>query len=238
MSTLNRLFSESSNLAEYAERYASYISELMRRLDLPAIERVGRLLEEARDGGHTIFLIGNGGSAATASHFANDLALGPRVFGAESYRAISLADNTALMTAAGNDLGYETIFLEQLKTLLHQRDLVIAISASGNSPSVLKAVEYANELGAITIGLTGFDGGQLRHIVSEYLHVATPKGDYGPVEDLHLMLNHLITSYLVRLGCEKKSNRTLLYSAKRSAHALEPVSVQAGHVQRARSQIR
>jgi len=226
MSTLNRIFTESSSLADYAERYAAYVSDLMARLDFAAIERVGGRLEAARRAGRTIFLIGNGGSAATASHFANDLALGPRVYGARAYRAISLTDNCALLTAAGNDLGYETIFLEQLKTLLQPKDVVIAISASGNSPNVLRAIEYANQRGAITIGLTGFDGGTLRQIVTEHLHVSTPHGDYGPVEDLHLILNHLITSYLVRLGSEKTNVRDVMV-VKPPARALGPVAVRA-----------
>ncbi len=155
--------------------------------------------------------MGNGGSAATAAHFANDLSLGPRVFGGKAYRAISLTDNTALMTAAANDLGYDSVFVEQLKTLLGTGDVVIAISASGDSPNVIRAVEYANEAGAVTIGLTGFDGGRLREIVNEHVHIATPKGDYGPVEDLHLILNHLITSYLARLTAER-NNREALFA--------------------------
>lgn len=199
MSTLDRMFSESSNLAEYAQRYAAYIADLLRGLDLGAVERVGQLLETARRADATIFLIGNGGSAATASHFATDLSLGPRKVGGLPYRAISLADNASLLTAAGNDLGYETVFLEQLKTLLRPGDVVIAISASGNSPNVVSAVDFANSTGAITIALTGFDGGTLGAMATEHLHVATPRSDYGPVEDVHLVLNHLISSYLVRL---------------------------------------
>jgi D-sedoheptulose 7-phosphate isomerase len=226
MSTLNRLFSESDSLADYAGRYAAYIAALLERLDYAAIERVGRLLEEARFHGRTIFLVGNGGSAATASHAACDLSLGPRVFGGKAYRAISLADNNALLTAAGNDIGYDAVFSEQLRTLLKPGDIVLAISASGNSPNIVKAVEYANQTGAVTIGLTGFDGGRLGEIVHEQIHVRTPQGDYGPVEDLHLVLNHLITSYLVRLTREENDRERMLVlqpserlNASRSAKA-------------------
>jgi D-sedoheptulose 7-phosphate isomerase len=91
--------------------------------------------------GRTVFLIGNGGSAATASHFANDLSIGPRKLGAQAYRVISLSDNTAVLTGAGNDLGYDTVFLEQLRTLLDAGEVIIAISASGNWPNILKAIE-------------------------------------------------------------------------------------------------
>jgi len=226
MSTLNRLFTESNSLAEYAGRYAAYITDLLDQLDYAAIDRVGRLLEDARHRGRTIFIVGNGGSAATASHFACDLSLGPRVFGGKAYRAISLADNNALITAAGNDLGYETVFSEQLKTLLTPGDVVLAISASGNSPNVVKAVEYANHAGAMTIGLTGFDGGRLRHIAREHIHIPTPKGDYGPVEDLHLMLNHLISSYLVRLTKEENEGQ-LVFALNRTRRLDESVAARA-----------
>ena len=183
----------------------------------------GGLLEAARLQGRTIFIVGNGGSAATASHFACDLALGPRSSGGKAYRAISLGDNNALITAAGNDLGYETVFSEQLKTLLAPDDLVLAISASGNSPNIIEAVEYANHIGAMTIGLTGFDGGRLRHIAAEHIHISTPKGDYGPVEDLHLVVNHLISSYLVRLTREETESE-LTFALDRSSHLEESVS--------------
>jgi D-sedoheptulose 7-phosphate isomerase len=226
MSTLDRLFIESSSLADFAGRYTDYIAELLNCLDWDAIDRVGRILENARHLGRTIFLIGNGGSAATASHFANDLSIGPRKLGAQAYRAISLSDNTAVLTAAGNDLGYDTVFVEQLRTLLDAGDVVIAISASGNSPNILKAVEYANQLGAVTIGFTGFDGGALGSMVSEHVNVATPNGDYGPVEDLHLMLNHLISSYLVRLTCEN-SRSALPYVKKRPAIVRAPAVLRA-----------
>jgi D-sedoheptulose 7-phosphate isomerase len=223
MSTLNRLFRESHSLADYAGRYAAYIAELLDQLDCAAIDRVGHLLEAARIQGRTIFIVGNGGSAATASHFACDLALGPRGFGGKAYRAISLADNNALLTAAGNDLGYETVFSEQLKTLLAPDDVVLAISASGNSPNIVEAVEYANRIGAVTIGLTGFDGGRLRHVAREHIHISTPKGDYGPVEDLHLMVNHLISSYLVRLTREENESE-LMFALNRSGRLEESVS--------------
>ena len=220
MSTLDRLFTESNSLADYAGRYASYIAALLDQLDYAAIDRVGSLFEAARLQRRTIFIVGNGGSASTASHFACDLALGPRSFGGKAYRVISLADNNAVLTAAGNDFGYETVFSEQLKTLLSPGDVVLAISASGNSPNIIDAVEYANRVGATTIGLTGFDGGRLRHIAREHIHIPTPKGDYGPVEDLHLMVNHLISSYLVRLTREETDGE-LVYALNRSGR-LEP----------------
>ena len=199
MSTLDRLFNESTGLADYASRYAKYLADLLAQLDCESIERVGLVFEDARRNGRMIFVIGNGGSASTASHFANDFAFGTRKAGGKAYRMLSLTDNVAFMTAAGNDVGYDLVFVEQLKTLMNPGDVLVAISASGNSPNVVAAVEYANNHGGITVGLTGFDGGQLRDLADVGVHIATPQGDYGPVEDLHLVLDHLVSSYLVRL---------------------------------------
>lgn len=209
MSTLDRLFGDSNGLAEYAGRYALYLGKLLADLDCDAIARVGEILETARRANRTIFVLGNGGSAATASHFANDLGLGPRVSGGSAFRAISLTDNVAFLTAAANDISFESVFSEQLKTFMQAGDIVIAISASGNSPNVLKAVEYATKRGAFTIGLTGFDGGKLRKIAHENIHINTPHGDYGPVEDIHLILGHLVASYLARLTAGAPQKRRL-----------------------------
>src|SRR5204863_6152943 len=132
----------------------------------------------------------------------------------------------ALVSAAANDLGYESVFSEQLKTLLVSGDVVLAISASGNSPNVIRAVEYANHRGATTIGLTGFDGGRLRQVVREHIHIPTPKGDYGPVEDLHLVLNHLISSYLVRLTKEQDEGQ-MVFALNRSRRLDASVSTEA-----------
>lgn len=205
MSTLDRLYTESTGLADYARRYARYLSDLLGRLDCEAIDRVGRVLENAREDGRTIFVIGNGGSASTASHFANDFGFGARKAGGKAYRMISLSDNVAFLTAAGNDVGYDLVFVEQLKTLMQPGDVVIAISASGNSPNIVAAIEYANENGGVTVGLSGFDGGRLKQLADVCVHVTTPHGDYGPVEDIHLILDHLISSYLVRLTTQQEA---------------------------------
>jgi D-sedoheptulose 7-phosphate isomerase len=220
MSTLDRLFCESTGLADYARKYARYLSTLLAELDYEAIERVGNAFETARRSGRTIFLLGNGGSAATASHFANDLGLGPRIFGGKAYRAISLADNMAFVTATGNDVGYDMIFVEQLKTLMSPGDVVVGISASGNSPNVVRAMEYAKAHGAVTIGFAGFDGGELVNIVDEAVHVATPHGDYGPVEDVHMMLDHLVTTFLARLTKAKATAKAVASSNERGTAAV------------------
>jgi D-sedoheptulose 7-phosphate isomerase len=226
MSTLDRLFTESSSLADFAGRYTDYIARAAHLSGLgrnrPCRTDSGkRSASRPDDLSHRQWR-----ERRPASHFANDLSIGPRKLGTQAYRAISLSDNNTVLTAAGNDLGYDTVFVEQLRTLLDAGDVVIAISASGNSPNILKAVEYANQLGAVTIGFTGFDGGALGSMVSEHVNVATPKGDYGPVEDLHLMLNHLIWPYLVRLTCEN-SRSELPYVKKRPAIVRAPAVLRA-----------
>lgn len=194
--TIGRKPGDVLDATHFASSYLARIRQLLDRVDLREVDRAIALLEQARTRGATIFIIGNGGSASTASHFATDLSFGVRKQGGPAYRALSLTDNAALITAAANDLGYDTVFVEQLKSLMVAGDLVVAISASGNSPNVVRAVEYARSHGAETIGFTGFDGGRLRQIVTRAVHVDAPVGEYGPVEDLHLILEHLMTAFL------------------------------------------
>lgn len=144
--------------------------------------------------------MGNGGSAATASHFACDLAKGTTMDNPsmrKRFKVTALTDNVPLLTAWANDIDYENMFVEQLKNLLEEGDLVIAISGSGNSKNVLKAVEYANTRAAKTVGLTGFEGGRLKDMVKECLIV--PSNSIERIEDVHLILEHLLCSYLRKL---------------------------------------
>ena len=183
--------------AAYAAAYLRYVGELAATLDPDAIAAFIRLLEDARRGGHTVFFIGNGGSAATASHFANDIAIGTRTGDNRPFRAVSLTDNVAVMTAIANDEGYQNLFVDQLKVHMRDGDALVAISASGNSPNVIAAIDYAKSRGATVVGLSGFDGGRLRDVADISIHVDTAKGEYGPVEDLHMVVDHLVGSYLM-----------------------------------------
>ena len=202
MNNVEKVFSESGSCAAYAKGYLSYLAGLFSRADLDAVARFADLLEEARAAGRQIFFLGNGGSAATSSHFANDLGKGARVEGNAPFRAISLTDNVSLITAFANDEGYERVFVAQLEALLREGDVVVGISASGNSPNIVRALEYANAHGAHTVAITGFDGGRMRAVAGLPVHLETPKGEYGPVEDFHMILDHLVTSYL-RMRAEK-----------------------------------
>ena len=185
--------------AEYARGYLRYLASCFDSIDCDAVGRFVELLIDARRAGRAVFFIGNGGSAATASHFANDIGIGTRTGGKQPFRAISLTDNVAVMTALANDEGYDRVFVDQLKVQMRDGDSLVAISASGNSPNVIAAVEYAKSRDATVVGLTGFDGGALRRMSDIALHVDTAKGEYGPVEDVHMIFDHLIGSYLMAL---------------------------------------
>ncbi|MBE0409074.1 MAG: SIS domain-containing protein [Anaerolineales bacterium] len=174
-----------------------YISELqvtLQHLPQERIHQVIDILAERRMKGRQIFIMGNGGSASTASHFVCDLAKNTRKDGLLPFRVIGLSDNMPLITAYANDEGYDNVFAQQLANLVRVDDVVIAISASGNSPNVLRAIEYANQIGATTIGFTGFDGGILGSIVDIHVHV--PSNCIEHVEDIHLVLEHLICKTL------------------------------------------
>ncbi len=196
MRGLMQRFQESASKRDFARHYLDYLATLMAKLDCGVIERIIETFLAAGERGSTIHFLGNGGSAATAAHFANDIGFGTRAAGHPPFRVRSLADNLAVVTALGNDEGFSEIFVRQLEGVLRPEDVVVALSVSGNSPNVVRAVEYAREVGAVTIGCTGFDGGKLRGLVDIDLHVPTPKGEYGPVEDIFQVLDHLVYTYL------------------------------------------
>lgn len=159
MNNVERMIAEAEGVADFARRYVKYLGALLAELDVEAVAKFAKILEEARENGRTVFLVGNGGSAATASHWANDLLLGTRSPGVRPLRAVSLTDNVPVLTAIGNDREYADIFVGQLEGLFQEGDILVAVSASGNSPNVVRAVEFANKHGGTTVGLLGFDGG-------------------------------------------------------------------------------
>lgn len=174
-----------------------YIEELKHTLaDLPEdrIEQVVQILHEARLNNQQVFIMGNGGSASTASHFVCDLGKNTRVQGVPNFRVMSLTDNMALFSALANDEGYDKAFMQQLASHIQPGDVVIGISTSGNSPNVVNAIELANSTPAKTIGFTGFESGKLGGMVDVDLHV--PSHLIEHVEDIHLVLEHLICKEL------------------------------------------
>jgi D-sedoheptulose 7-phosphate isomerase len=196
MNNIDRFFS--CDPVAFAKSYIDYLTQILNGIDSSEIGRFVTTLLDARDRGATIFFIGNGGSAATASHFANDLAIGTNSY-EKPFRVISLTDNQAIITAIGNDFGYQDIFVRQLRILGKAGDVVVAISASGNSPNLLSTFEYAKSTGIKTVAITAFDGGKMKMVADEGIHVPTAPKEYGPAEDAHMMLDHLVGAYLMRL---------------------------------------
>ena len=178
----------------FSNNYLEYLTELISQLNREAIGDFADLLLQSRDSGATTFFLGNGGSASTATHFVNDVSLGSRQF-KKPFRAISLCDNQAVITAIANDDGYENIFLQQLQTLSRPGDTIVCISASGNSKNLIKAIEFAKENNLYVVGLTAFDGGYLKENCDLNIHVPTKIGEYGPAEDLHMVICGLVGSY-------------------------------------------
>jgi D-sedoheptulose 7-phosphate isomerase len=188
-----------STTAEYLARLAN----LLDRVPHETIAEVVSRLLAARASGRRVYVMGNGGSSATATHLVCDLVKTASVPGLRPLRAYALADNTALLTAWANDTAYDRIFAEQLDSLIDPGDLVIAISASGNSPNIVAGLESALARGADTVALVGFDGGAAARLAEITIHI--PAHDYGLVEDSHSAIGHAITAAV---------NRALLESAQ------------------------
>jgi D-sedoheptulose 7-phosphate isomerase len=177
--------------------YAAYAEGIKRTLDKMPWERIEQVLDvidAARLAGRQVFVFGNGGSASTATHMACDLSKNTAMPGTPRLRTVALNDNMALFSALGNDLGYENVFAEQVATYVNAGDVVIAISASGNSPNVLKAIELAHSCGATTVGLSGYAGGKLARLVD--FPIVAENDCIEQVEDIHLILEHMMTSAL------------------------------------------
>lgn len=182
----------------FAEQYKTDLFRTVEGVDLGAVEQAISWFEEARDHQRHIFVCGNGGSASTASHFACDVVKGASFGRDQRFRIMALTDSLPTLTAYSNDVSYECVFVEQLRNFAQAGDLVMAISGSGNSPNVLRAVEYANSIGCKTIGLTGRDGGKLRPLAQLNIHVPAPH--MGRIEDAHMIVCHMI-AYRFMDGC-------------------------------------
>ena len=180
---------------DFSKDYLKKLSEIMNSINLFDLKVLSESLIEAKNNKNKIFFIGNGGSASTASHMANDISIGSRVLD-NPFKTYSLCDNISILTAVGNDFGYEKIFTKQLEILANKNDLLIAISASGNSKNLIKAINWGNENNLKTFALTSFEtGGEISKLAKFKVHIPTKDFDYGPAEDIHLILNHILVSY-------------------------------------------
>lgn len=179
-----------TNYTEKIRKYVNLEIEVMKQLDTDAINNAMNVLETARENGNTIFICGNGGSAATASHFVCDFNKGVSESQDKKYNFICLNDNIPTMMAVANDISYEEIFAFPLRGHLKKGDVLIAISGSGNSENVVRAVKYAKETGNQVIGITGYSGGKVKDLADISLHV--PIDNMQITEDIHMMFDHLI----------------------------------------------
>lgn len=184
------------SVIEYMASYKERLIALFDSIDIDMLELVIASMVKAFKEGNTLYVVGNGGSAATASHIQADFQFFVRYFTNFRPKVVALTDNVPLMTAISNDISYEDVFVEQMKGMFNQGDLLLAISASGNSPNVIKAVEYAKVLGGKSIAFCGFTGGKLKEISDMPLYTPNKDKDYGPIEDLHMILDHVLVNYL------------------------------------------
>ncbi len=180
--------------AAFAEDYRRRLLAAVESWDLAALERVAAVLSDARARGATVLIAGNGGSAAVANHTECDASKGTSVAGAPTLNTRSLVANTSVLTALGNDFGFETIFAKQVEYYGRAGDVLLLVSSSGDSPNVVAACHAARARGMVTVAFVGFDGGALRGLADHVLHV--PVHSYGLVEDLHQASIHLVTQFL------------------------------------------
>ncbi len=174
----------------FAEQYRTELLDAIQKIDVDLVEQAIQWFDQARADSRHIFVCGNGGSASTASHFACDIVKGASFNRPTRFRILALTDSLPTLTAYSNDVGYDCVFAEQLKNFAQPGDVVMAISGSGNSPSVLRAVEYANSAGCKTIALTGRDGGKLGPLAQ--LNIQVPVPHMGRIEDAHMIICHMI----------------------------------------------
>lgn len=198
MHTLATLFSEATSKADYARNYAARVAEVIQKIDFEVVAKLIDFVDEASRAGKHIFFVANGGSAAVASHWVNDLVAGAFQEQGPHFRALCLADNVESITAIGNDVSFEDIFANQIKVHVNSGDLLVAMSVSGNSENILRAVDVAKAAGAHTVGICGMQGGRLKDACDTALLIETTADEYGPVEDSFSIIEHMVTGYLIQ----------------------------------------
>jgi D-sedoheptulose 7-phosphate isomerase len=186
------------NLMSYFDEYKKRLNNLLDLVSIDDLEKVVSTIVTTFKNGKTVYVCGNGGSAATASHIQADFSFFVRYFTKFRPKVRALTDNVPMITAVGNDTSYNDIFVEQLKGHFEEGDAIICISASGNSENVVRAAEFANKNGGQSIGFIGFTGGKLKDICTVSLYTPNTKGAYGPIEDLHMIYDHLIVNFLAK----------------------------------------
>lgn len=182
------------NTKVWIKKYFTELENVIERFPMDDFVKLIAVIEDIRASGKTLFVCGNGGSWATAAHMVNDFSKNSRSQGTKRLRVIGLGDNVPSLTAYANDEGYDRIFAEPLMSLMKPGDVLLAISGSGNSPNVLRAIETARDLGGSTFGLTGFEGGKMKNLVDQCLIV--PSNSMEMIEDFHMIVDHIIATVL------------------------------------------
>ena len=197
MNNLEKAYGRVNSIGQFSREYFLYLSKVLESIDEVEINKLGDLFESAREDNNTIFVAGNGGSSTTATTMANDIGFDilKKTGVDKAFKILSLVDNNSVVTAIANDVGYENIFINQLKIHYRDGDSIILISASGNSPNILKAAEWVKNKGGKIIGFLGFTGGKLIDLCDVKIHVQSESGEYGPVEDAHLIMNHILAHW-------------------------------------------
>lgn len=197
MNNIDTFCSNSQSAGAFAQGYFNYLKQLLDSITPESIDTLVKEFESTRATGNMIFVAGNGGSATTATCMANDIGFDIiKKTGTEKpFRVLALTDNISVMTAIANDVGYANVFLNQMKIHYRPGDKLLAISASGNSPNVVVAAEWVKAQGGRVISFVGFTGGRLKEISDVVVHVKSEAGEYGPVEDAHLVLNHILAHW-------------------------------------------
>lgn len=185
-------------LSDHLVSYKKRVIDLLEEIDLEDLEKVVTVFIDTFKKGKTVYVAGNGGSAATASHMQADFRFFVRYFSKFRPKITAITDNAPLMTAVGNDTDFHDIFVEQLRGIIGEGDTLLLISASGNSPNLVRAAEFANGEGANTIAFIGFKGGKLKEVCKYKIYTPNQEKDYGPIEDIHMILNHIIVNFLAK----------------------------------------
>lgn len=207
MKDLKSISLKSKNIIDFSRKYFERLQDIFKSVDKKKIEELEKKFYQTRSRGGNIFVFGNGGSAANASSMANDLGFDvlKKTGLKKCFKVFSLNDNTSVLTAISNDVGYDQVFLGQLKIHFRPKDLVIILSASGKSKNLVKAVNWVKKNNGYVFSIVGFNGGILKKISNNYIHIKSNVGEYGPVEDIQLIINHIFAHWFQKIFKIRKS---------------------------------
>ena len=197
MKTIKQISQKSKNIKEFSNNYFKRLGEIFSQININDLENFEKTINNARMKGNTIFVFGNGGSASTATTMANDLGFDilKKTNTKKTFKFFCLNDNTSVLTAIGNDVGYENIFVNQLKIHFKKGDIALILSASGNSKNLINAAKWIKNKKGKILSIVGFDGGKLKKISDNCIYFKCDKNEYGPIEDIHLIINHILAHW-------------------------------------------